>query len=253
MLLYTRYTLHCTTVRQWVDSRRVSCVHMCRAYLGSMRVRSFYIEVMRVGPYWDWSLTLHSSIFSRPNRNSRLGVSRWSPMPSRARNLDLWLLPNISTRTAYVRCLNCKPKFLLHIVLCNNTLLHILLCNNTLLHTLLCNNTSGLLHTLTHSYTFLVRSYCRYAIFSVTLLQFPVPGTATKPLTDCFQPHAALDLDGMSNCHFINPIACYAIHNRKYTNPKLPPTSRKKCPSSTQGAPRHGTRCWRSRVPILRQ
>jgi hypothetical protein len=47
----------------------------------------------------------------------------------------------------------------------------------------------------------------------VTLLQWPVPATLARPLIDVLNEEMVLDREEMSNCQFINPIACYAIHN----------------------------------------
>jgi len=47
----------------------------------------------------------------------------------------------------------------------------------------------------------------------VTLLQWPVPATVARPFLDVLRGETELDREGLTNCHFLNPIACYAIHN----------------------------------------
>ena len=47
----------------------------------------------------------------------------------------------------------------------------------------------------------------------MTLLQWPVPATVARPFLDVLRGETELDREGLTNCHFLNPIACYAIHN----------------------------------------
>ena len=47
----------------------------------------------------------------------------------------------------------------------------------------------------------------------MTLLQWPVPATAARPFIDVLNEGTELDREGLSNSHFLNPIACYVIHN----------------------------------------
>ena len=47
----------------------------------------------------------------------------------------------------------------------------------------------------------------------MTLLQWPVPATAARPFIDVLKEGTELGREEMTNCHFLNPIACCAIHN----------------------------------------
>jgi hypothetical protein len=90
--------------------------------------------VLSVEPWQKpWGTVIRNQIRNQPERNEK--------KCNQQEMLDLWLLPNISSRTAYVSCSNCKPRFLLHTLLCKNT------CYTFVLHT-----PCYTLH-VTHSYT----------------------------------------------------------------------------------------------------